>query len=398
MPYFKWYGVNVLGNQLRGRLFAQSVHQLDEQLFKRKIALLKSRPTHSRHFFVRVKIADKIAIFRQLFVLVTAGVLLPEALTIVAEQTQHAALEEVMHTCALRVQEGEALSVVVQQYPLLNDSLMIQLLTVGEQSGTLPIALEAIVTYLQAKHDFYTQMSSALFVPFITLAFFIIVVSLIFTFIIPRFADMFVSLGQQLPPLTKTMMAVSDFVLSWSFGWVVMGIVLIIALFSFLKKTERGAPVWEKMVLQLPLFGNLVAYQLWGYFFGSVGLLLAGGIQLVPALEAVQGTVSHHLFYATIGGVIESVRQGNTFSYALQVLDDNRVSADIVSIIRVGQEVGALDTMLKQVAVIYHNKVKKTVSFLTMIIQPLLIVILGLLILLLIVALYTPILNMSYAL
>ncbi|MCX5925253.1 MAG: type II secretion system F family protein [Candidatus Dependentiae bacterium] len=397
MPYYKWCGVNLLGHQVRGRLFAQSVEKLDDQLFKRKIALLVSRPAYSWHFFARVRVGDKIAIFRQLFVLVTAGVLLPEALAIVAEQTQHAALEEVMYTSALCVQEGEAFSVVAHRYPTLNDSLMVQLLTVGEQSGTLPIALEAIVAYLQAKQDFHTQMNAALFMPVVTLVFFIIVVSLIFTFIIPRFADMFASLGQQLPPLTKTMMGVSDFVLSWSFAWVVLGIVCALTVLIMLKKTERGTFLWQNTVLHLPCIGNLVACQVWGYFFESVGLLLAGGMQLVPALEAVQGTVSHHIFYETISGVIESVKQGNTFSYALQVVDDKVVSADIVSIVRIGQEVGALDTMLKQVAVIYHNKVKKTVSFFTMIIQPLLIVILGLLILLLIVALYTPILNMSYA-
>lgn len=397
MPYFKWSGVNLWGDKVGGRLFAWSATHLDEQLFKRKIALLASKPAYSWHLFTRVHITDKMGIFRQLFVLVTAGVLLPEALVIVAQQTHHEGLEEVMHVIALQVQEGQALSKVVQRYPFLCDSLMIQLLSVGEQSGTLSVALEAIVVYLQAKHDVNVHIRSALFVPGLTLAFFVLVVAFIFIFIIPRFADMFTSLGQDLPPLTKAMMSIGEFMTSWSFMWVLGGLVVIFVGLKMFQKSVHGVRVREWVAQKVPYVGNLVTCQLWGYFFESVGLLLAGGIQLVPALTAVQGTISHRMFYDDIGEVIEQVRQGSSFSSALAALDDQSVSPDIIAIVRVGQEVGSLDTMLKQVAIIYHNKVKKTLSFLTMIIQPLLIIMLGLLILLLIVAVYTPILNMSYA-
>lgn len=398
MPYYKWQGITLQGVTVKGRLFAWSHEQLDEQLFKRKIALLKSNQAHSWRFIARVRLTDRLSIFRQLLVLVTAGVLLPDALAIVAEQTHQVALEEAMHAIASRVQEGESVSMVMQEYPSLCDFLMIQLLSVGEQSGTLPVALEAIVHYLQAKHDFYTQVSAAFFVPSITLCFFLLVVSLIFTFIIPRFADLFASLGQDLPPLTKTMMGMSDYLLSWSFLWVLAGIGIVVMGIRLLIKSEVGARVWERFVMRVPYVGTLIGYRQWCYFFESVSLLLTGGVQLMPALCAVQRTVAHNgLFYDTTEIMIEHIRQGNSFSCALSMLDDPIVSSDIVSIVRVGQEVGMLDTMLKQVASIYQNRMKKMFATIAMLIQPALIIILGFLILLLIVAIYTPIVHMSYA-
>lgn len=397
MPHFKWQGINICGTVVRGRLFAWTPEQLDKQLFKRNIALLKSKPAPSRRFFARVCIGHKVGVFQQLHILVMAGVLLPDALAIIAEQTQHVILEEVMHTIALHVREGKEFSFVVRQYPLLCDSLMAQLVSVGETSGKLPIALEAVVMYLRAQQDFYTHISSALCMPGITLAFFMLVVSLIFTFIIPRFADMFASLGHDLPPLTKMLMEISDYMLSWSFVWMIGGVILGVFCISLFKKTAPGIKVWEKIVIKMPCVGTLVAYSLWGYFFESVGLLLAGGVQLVPALIAVQSTITHHRFYQTIGDVVGQVKHGNTFSCALQSLDSAYITPDVVAMIRVGQEVGALGIMLKQIAAVYHAKVKKTLSFITMIIQPLLIIMLGLLILLLIIAIYTPLLNMSYA-
>lgn len=398
MPYYKWQGITLHGVMARGRLFAWSQEHLDEQLFKRKIALLQCRSVYSWRSLARVRLTDKMSIFQQLLVLVKAGVLLPDALTIVAEQTHQRALEHVMHAIASRVQQGESVSAVMQEYPLLCDFLMIQLLSVGEQSGTVSMALDAIVHYLRAKHDFYTQVSAAFFVPGITLCFFLVVVSLIFTFIIPRFADLFASLGQDLPPLTKTMMAVSDYLLSWSFLWILTGFFAVVIGLRLCVKNKLGAYWWQRFLMYIPYLGTLLAYRQWSYFFESISLLLEGGIQLMQALCAVQRTVVRNSpFYDTIETIIEHVKQGNAFSNSLSMLDDSIVSADIVSIVRVGQEVGMLDTMLKQVATIYQNRMKSMFATIAMLIQPTLIIMLGLLILLLIIAIYTPILHMSYA-
>ena len=133
-----------------------------------------------------------------------------------------------------------------------------------------------------------------------------------------------------------------------------------------------------------------------GYFFESVGLLLDGGIQLVPALTAVQKSITYDIFAQQMFVMIERVKHGNSLARALQVWDKKFISPDILALIRIGSEIGALGNQLKQAASIYHAKVKRMLAWLTMVIQPLLIIVLGLCILFLLIAIYTPLLSISY--
>jgi len=402
MPYFNWSGFTIAGDKISGLTFAPDTAYLDNQLLKRQIALVHSAPEHAarlraRRLFARVRIADKHALFQQLTSLVSAGVLLPEALAIVAQQTHHLILEEIMHMSALRVREGELLSAVAQDYPAFYDSLMVQLLVVAEQSGKLSAILQAITHYLQAKQNFYAQVRAALLMPFMTLIFFMLVMIMLFIFVIPRFAQLFTSLRQELPPLTKSLIAVSNFMLSAQIIWVFLAIAVATICFARARKTEWANQAGQRVLLAMPIMGRLVSDQIMGYFFESVSLLLSGGMPLISALMAVKDTIEFPFFKHRIELVIREVKQGQSLAQALHVFDERMVSADALAIIRVGQEIGSLDGMLRQVAAMYQSNVKRTLAFLTMVIQPLLIIILGLLIMLLILAVYMPILQLSYA-
>jgi type II secretory pathway component PulF len=402
MPYFNWLGFTITGDKVSGLTFAPSTEYLDSQLLKRQIALVRSsqeRPERlrARRFFARVKIADRYALLEQLNSMVAAGVLLPEALAIVAEQTRHLMLEEVMHMSALRVKEGELLSAVARDYPVFYDALMVQLLAVAEQSGKLSAILQTITHYLQAKQNFYGQVRAALLMPCMTLVFFLLVMIMLFLFVIPRFAQMFANIGQELPALTKFLIAVSSVMLSIQIIWVLLALGGICAGFAIVRKTDSWHKTKQRMLLAAPIVGSLVSDHIMGYFFESISLLLASGMPLLSALTAVKDTIVYPFFQERMDLVIREVKQGNSFAQALRVFDERIISADALAIIRVGQEIGSLDGMLKQVAAMYQARVKRTLSFLTMVIQPLLIVILGLLILLLIIAVYTPILQLSYA-
>jgi|GEM_PF-2914184 len=397
MPYYKWNGVNLAGESVRGRLFACSQQELDGQLFKKQIALLSSRRVRSYLFFARVNDAQRLDVFRQLVVLINAGVLLPEALSIVAQQTHHAVLEESMHIITLYVREGNLLSDALRFHPAIADVLTVHLMNVGERSGTLGSALEAVCAHLQARHEHYRDMRSALTVPCVTLVFFILVSLAIIVFVIPQFASMFTTFGRDVPALTKMLMRMSAYITSVSLIWLMAGVIMIIGSLCLLKNTKNGKFAWERLIMHTPYVGRLVTCRWWGYCFESVGFLLSGGLQLVPALSAVQDTVANTTLKQSLSIIINQVRQGNSLSYALHAIDDAIISPDIIAMIRVGQETGTLDMMLKQVGRTYQSKAKQLVSFLSIVIQPLCIAILGLLILFLVIAIYMPILNMSYA-
>ncbi len=397
MPYFKWSGVDIQGNRLAGRQFALSKKELDDALFKSDIALIKSSLCYPVKFLTRVSRADKTAFFSQLHVLVASGILLPEALTIVAQQNRHLILEEMLHAIALQVQEGEMLSYIAYRYPLLFDSLSIQLLTVGENNGSLAAAFEAVVQYHRVQAAFYTQLYAALFVPALTMIVFLLVLLFLFTSIIPHFAQMFSSMGSTLPSFTVTLLHISAYVTSWFFVLFLLAFLFaVVAAYYYFKKTEKGRKRGERILYALPYVGTFLTYQTFGYFFESVGLLLDGGIQLVPALIAVQKSISYDAFAQQMLVVIERVKHGNSFARALQVWDKKLISPDIMALIRIGSEIGALGNQLKQSACIYHAKVKRMLSLLTMVIQPFLIIVLGLCILFLLIAIYTPLLSISY--
>lgn len=397
MPYFKWSGVDIQGNMVAGRLFALSEKELGDALFKSDIALIKSRLCYPLKFFTRVTRADKSAFFSQLHVLVASGILLPEALTIIAQQNRHLILEEVLHAIALQVQEGEMLSHIAYKYPVLFDSLSIQLLTVGENNGSLAAAFEAVVQYHRVQAAFYTQLYAALFIPALTLIVFLLVLLFLFISIIPHFAQMFSSMGSTLPSFTVTLLHISAYVTSWFFAFFLIGFLfVIIGAYYYFKKTKKGRKLGEQFLYALPYVGTFLTYQMFGYFFESVGLLLDGGIQLVPALTAVQKSITYDTFAQQMLVVIERVKHGNSLARALQVWDKKFISPDILALIRIGSEIGALGSQLKQSAYMYHARVKRMLAWLTMVIQPLLIIMLGLCILFLLIAIYTPLLSISY--
>ncbi|MDP3889327.1 MAG: type II secretion system F family protein [bacterium] len=397
MPYFKWYGVTMIGQIQRGRLFAQSKEHLEEQLLKRHIALLKERQVRVWSPFFRITLAHKIGVFRQLCVLVSSGVLLSDALFIVAQQADNIRLQEVMYLIAEKVRQGVSFSAAMQEYPKLFDAMTIQLVHVGQESGNLAMALDSLCSYLEEKRDFYARVRAALFMPMITLGFFLIVASIIFIVIIPRFADMFAALGKELPAITKTMIRISTVLLSWYSVWIIGGLIVFWLLLKAFSWSVSGKRIYDYCAVHVPLFGSIVRYRFVAHTFESLSLLLAGGMQLVPALQAVERTIQNTQLRDIFRQVTEDVASGNSLADALFCHSEKLFAPDIIALLKIGQEVGNIDVMLKQASRVYNNRLKQQLVFISTILQPLVLIILGLLILTLIFAVYVPILNMSYA-
>ncbi len=396
MPYFKWHGVTIIGQNKRGYLFAQSKDHLAQQLLKRHVALLNCKSTRMRSFFSRITTAHKIGFFRQFCVLVSSGVLLPDALAIVADQINHARLQEIIHTLSDSVRQGTALNVAMQKYPQLCDAMIIQLIHVGEESGNLSAVLESLCVYLETKRDFYRRIRAALLMPCITFIFFLLIAAVIFMVVIPRFADMFATFNQELPTITRVLIAVSNMLLSWRIMWIA-GIFLISLLCAkIVALTKYGKRFIDFLMVYMPLIGPIVRYRFLAHTFESVGLLLTGGMRLVPTLHTVKNTVKNDLLRDYVQVIINEITAGSSLADACAYHPNALCTPDIIAMMHVGQEIGNLDLMLQQIAVVYYERVKQRLLFLTTILQPLLLIILGLLITALIFAIYIPILNISY--
>lgn len=217
MPYYYWKGVTITGQIKKGKLFAQTLEHLDELLLKREVALMQAKPA-KQWIKKSISITDRAKLFAQLATLIEAGVLIPDALSIVANQVDNLELQEIMHEVAQQVSQGTQLSDALEPYSQVANQIMIQLIRAGEQSGNIDYALNALSAHLMATGDFYRRIRSALILPLITIIFFVAILLIIFIVIMPRFISVFTSMAKEIPPLTQKMIWISEFITSPAMG------------------------------------------------------------------------------------------------------------------------------------------------------------------------------------
>jgi len=395
MPYFKWVGVNLAGATRKGKTFAQSQQDLDAMLFKRDVALLRCNPCRPSLFLKPINLKQKIHFFRQLSILLHSGILLPEALTLINEQLDHPRLQEVAHNVANDVSSGLLLSDSLKKFPDLFSPVMVQMVHVGTEAGILAESLLMLSDYLESQHEFRKKMRAAILMPALTLLFFFIIALLIFIVIIPRFTMLFSAANQQLPPLTRKLMAISKFMHSWYalMALMVMGIMAFIA--RAYARSSDGRWYLDALALRLPITADVVRYSSLMYLLRSLAMLLKGGMPLVPAISIAKNSVTnevlrHHLMYLE-----REVDAGSSLSQAMAQHPEQLFEQELLSIVKVGEESGQLASMLEQVATSYQGRVDRLLVTVTTLIQPMLMIILGLLVTILIFAVYLPVFNLS---
>lgn len=395
MPYYSWSGIDLKGQMHKGRLFARSRQELDAILLKQEIAVLRCKQARSYIVFKAISLADKIEFFRQLGQMLGSGVLMPDALVIIGAQTQHPKFQDIIIAIAHDVMQGSSLSQALAKHSNVFDTVMMHMVAVGQESGKLSLALAMLTSYLQTIHDFNKKVRSALFVPACTFVFFLLVTVLIFTLIIPQFAGIFSSVHQELPTITKQMIRISGMMRS---GFAAAALCVAIAIGILLHRwtqISRGKRIWDTFILGMPFIGTLIRQRSLAYFLEAVGMLLQGGMQLVPALKIAKETVHNAVLHSHLVMIEKEVEDGSSLSQAMMHDPGQIFSASTVAVIRVAEESGMLSTLLVRSAQTYQEQVQRTLAFITLMINPLLMIILGLLITMLIFAVYLPIINLS---
>lgn len=397
MPYYAWRGVDILGDYKKGRMYAKAPEVLDALLFKREIALISFRTVSWRWKYRPVTQQLKIEFFKQLATLLESGVSLPESLLVTAEQLKHPGMQEIIHRIADVVEHGNALSVALCRYEHAFDPITMQLIKAGEESGALARALAQVADRLEMREEFARTLRAAALLPMVTFAFFMLITFFLFSFVVPRFAELFVSMNQQLPSSTLFMMRVSSFCMSRYAAITLLAIGIGIFFLWRFGKTMRGRRIKDKVILFIPVVNTIVRYRFIAYFLTSLSLLLERGFQLVPALQVIAASLDNTLFKNIVLRVSQEVTVGRSFSGSLQDVAGDVFPIELIAVVHVGENSGALTVLLKKAAVRYQEIVKNRLRRLTQFVQPLLMIILGLLVLLLIFAIYLPILQLSYA-
>jgi len=397
MPYYKWRGVNLFGDIKKGRMFAKSSDDLDDTLFNQSIALIASSKVPVSFLLHRISSNDKINFFRQLSVLIDSGVRLPESLRILMDQAGNMKFRQIIFSIESDIQEGNCLGDALQKYPEIFDDLMIKMVCMGQESGKLGSALHMLSDYLEERQSFYKKLKSAALLPLITLAFFSFIAFSIFIFIIPKFEDVFRSMNKELPVLTKYIFKASKFLGSNMFVFALILLILFGLIIRKYFKSDLGKKVAEKLYLNFPFVGKLVCKNFLVYFLNSMSVLLENGVRLVSAMNVTKKSFKTSFLCDQIAFLEKEITDGSSLSESMVDAPGQLFSQDLVAIVRVGEETGRLSLMLKKAADMYQQKLNRSILFFTTIFQPLLMIFLGLLIALLIFAIYIPVFSLSGA-
>ncbi|MBO1058197.1 MAG: type II secretion system F family protein [Dolichospermum sp. JUN01] len=338
--------------------------------------------------FVKVSVKDKAIFSRQFAALVDAGVAIVRGLTVLSEQCSNPKLKAALVEICGDVQTGINLSDSMRKHPECFDGLYVSMVQAGEIGGVLDEVLNRLAKLLEDMARLQNQIKSAMSYPvvvgFLATAIFVGMT----VFLIPIFADIFVSIGAELPPLTLFLMTCSQVLRSyWSL--LVIGILFVLwFLYKQYYKTPVGRLQIDSIALKLPLFGDLIQKSAIARFSRTFGSLTRSGVPILTCLEIVRDTSGNQVIANAIDAAREEVQQGGMISVAL--LKENVFPAMAIQMMSIGEETGQLDGMLMKVADFYEDEVQQAVKSLTSILEPVMIVVVGGMVGTILLAMYLP--------
>lgn len=335
---------------------------------------------------------ELMVMFRQLATLISARVPMVSALETLADQSANKYLRIVLKEIEDDVEDGASFSESLAKHPAVFEPLVINMLRAGEVSGTLQRAIEVVAENIEKNYQLTSKIKGALFYPGFVLSAALIIGFLVVTFILPKLTGLIRELGVAVPWYTRILIWIGDFM---SVYWWAVILVFIVTLFSFVYyiNTESGQADWNRIVLHLPIFGNLMKYVYITRFAENMSSLLNGGVPIVRALTIVSDVTGNLVFREVILQSAEEVKTGGAMS---TVFIRSLVIPPIVSqIIKIGEESGSIAKVLDSVAIFYRSEVENITRNMTSLIEPILIVFLGIGVGVMVVGILMPIYDIA---
>lgn len=338
-----------------------------------------------------VKSKEVTAFTRQLSTLISAGLPLVRSLNILREQSRHIALKEVLGALSQQVEAGGTFSDALLKHPKIFSKLYVNTVKAGEAGGVLEIVLSRLADFNEKSERLRSRIRAALVYPFLVIGVALLVLVFLMIFVIPKFMELFEELGTELPLPTLILMKISDFLHN---GWVI-GIVFIIILYIFYRFLKRfyAFNVFEDTVkLHLPVFGVLAQKVAIARFSRTLGTLISSGVPILQALTITKDTAGNEVVARSLTAVHDSIREGESIAGPLA---KTRVfPLMVVNMINVGEETGSLDQMLNRIADTYDEEVNVTVNALTSLLEPLLILFMGIVVGSIVISMFLPLVKL----
>tara|TARA_B100000579_G_scaffold223746_1_gene183102 strand:+ start:7741 stop:8982 length:1242 start_codon:yes stop_codon:yes gene_type:complete len=342
----------------------------------------------------KAKIEDVLIFSKQFATMVKAGLPILQVLGMLRDQIESPAMKDVIEDIRKSLEGGVTLSKCFEKYPELFDNVYVNLIKAGEASGKLDVFLLKIVESLEKKENIKKKIKSALMYPSIMFTVAIVVSAFMLIKVVPVFAKMYDGMGIQLPAATATIMSMSDFLRGTGGKMLFFGIIGFIFLFRYLTaKNEKIKYAWHKQVLKLPIFGDMILKSMLARISLIMGNLSAAGVNLLESIEISKSVSTNVVVLESLENVKKGVFSGDTLTKLF--LKDPLFPPTFAQLISVGEQTGQLDEMFGSVAKYYEAEFDTTVDNLSSLIEPIMIVFMGLMIGGLMIAMYSPIFNVG---
>lgn len=399
---YDYRGRDGAGKLVKGRLDASSEGAVVQRLRGMgvsPIAITEAKPGTGLQTEIKIPgfekgvgLKDLAIMSRQASTMLTSGLSLLRALSILADQTENKKLKVILGKVRDDVERGVSFSDAVAKYPVDFPPIMINMIRAGETGGFLDQAMDSIATNFEKEHKLRSTIKSAMTYPVVVLVMSLLAVVIMLIFIVPIFQDMFSSLGGQLPVPTQILVTMSH-AMRWLGPVLAVAVVVGWLWFRANKNTDRFRAVRDPLMMRLPVFGPLNKKIVIARFARNFSNMIGAGVPILQALQIVGEVSNNFVVQKALERVAESVRKGESISAPLA---NEKVFPSMVSqMMAVGEDAGSLEVMLEKIAIFYDAEVEATTESLTALIEPLLIAFLGVVVGGMIVALYLPIFQIT---
>jgi type IV pilus assembly protein PilC len=390
---YSWVGKDKSGKIIKGEIKAAGTAAASAQLRRQGIQTSSVKRTASGGKAITEK--DITLFTRQLATMLKAGVPLLQSFDIVGKGHNNPTVGRMLMDIKTEVETGSSLEAAFRKYPLQFDDLFCNLIGAGEAAGILDNLLDKIATYKEKILAIKSKIKSALFYPVSIIVIAFVITAVIMIFVIPAFKELFKSFGADLPTPTLVIMAISDWFVTW--WWAIFTIIGggLYSFFYFWKRNKKMQRTMDTIMLKLPIFGKLIRIATIARWSRTLATMFAAGVPLVEALDSVAGAAGNAVYYDATKAIQREVSTGNSLTVAMQ--NSGVFPSMVLQMMAIGEESGAIDSMLNKVADFFEAEVDDAVEALSSLMEPVIMVVLGTLIGGMVVAMYLPIFKMGQA-
>ncbi len=390
MPIFEYKGKTLAGAPVQGELSAKDRAELERKLRRNRILItsIRKKPTElSIKFGTGIKKVEVSRFTRQFATMIGAGLPMVQCLEILATQTENKELRKILSNVKESVEGGSTLSEALAKHRKVFDYLYTNMVEAGEMGGALDTILVRLALYREKADALVRKVKGAMVYPSVVVIVATGVTIAMLTFIVPVFAKMFSDLGSELPAPTQVVLVISHFLQS-NFLYLILGGLALIAGFIYWVKTPAGRHSFDAFMLKTPIFGNLIRKSSVARFTRTLGTLLSSGVSIIDAMEITSKTAGNMVVAKAIKRAVLAIAEGDTITGPLK--ESGVFPPMVTQMISVGEKTGGLDDMLVKIADFYDEEVDEAVSALTSIIEPVIIVFMGVIIGGILIAMYLP--------